>query len=107
MLNPLTKPIIHSPLVNIENLQVTLSLFANTIDHAGFELRLYNASNHTIQHPGILQLTDQYHLAALNLRGQVEQSLADTNHYTLPAFKPGEIRTYGLYPLKTKPNSKN
>lgn len=100
MVNPLTKPIIHAPLVNVENLQVTLSLFARTIDHAGFELRLYNASNHTIQHPGVLQFAKQYHLAALNLRGQVQQSLADTDHYTLPAFKPGEIRTYGLYPLE-------
>ncbi|HAJ55247.1 MAG TPA: hypothetical protein DCL56_11400, partial [Lactobacillus sp.] len=38
----------------------------------------------------------------LNLNNEVRQTVAtDMTVFKLPAFKPGEIRTYGIYPRQS------
>lgn len=101
MMNPTAKPIQHAPLLTTKALQVTFSSFANTVDGAGWELRLYNPTNQTILAPGVLAFKQTCRVAQLDLRGHVQTTLTNTDNYSLPAFKPGEIRTYGIYPIHT------
>ena len=64
-------------------------------------MRLLNASNTPIHDPGIIDLKINSNIVKLNLKGELVESLANNiERYSLEPFKPGEIRTYGIFPNK-------
>src|SRR5699024_1135991 len=111
LINPYTTPIQYFPInraeelvkhfsvFNLENLQVTFSSLQNTGDQTGYELRLLNVSDKPIQNPGVIDLKINSNIVKLNLKGELVESLANNiERYSLEPFKPGEIRTYGIFP---------
>lgn len=70
-------------------------------DQTGYELRLYNPTDEEIAIPGDITCKKISSISELNLRGQHIQQLAmAVDNYQMEAFKPGELRTYGIYPQK-------
>ncbi|KRL58592.1 glycoside hydrolase family 38 N-terminal domain-containing protein [Latilactobacillus fuchuensis] len=103
MMNPTATAIKHAPILAVNDLQVTFSSFMQTIDGTGFELRLYNPTDQAITLPGSLELHQNCRIAELDLRGQVQATLATSpSDYDLTTFGPGEIRTYGIYPIQPR-----
>lgn len=113
LINPYTTPIQYFPInktdelikhfsvFKLENLKVTFSSLHNTRDQTGYELRLLNASNTPIHDPGIIDLKINSNIVKLNLKGELDESLANNvERYSLEPFKPGEVRTYGIFPNK-------
>lgn len=102
MMNKTSQPVKHAPFMTLSNSEVVLSSFANSVDQAGYELRLYNPTDNAITTPGQLTLTGQFRIATLDLRGHVIETVeSSVETFTLPPFGPGEIRTYGLFPIKS------
>jgi mannosylglycerate hydrolase len=99
--NTLGKPLGHAPLVELVGNQVTLSSYAPSVDGTGCELRLYNPRTEAVSNPGKLILTKACNLTINDLAGQVIDSVASqTTTLTMQSFKPGEIRTYGIFPIQ-------
>lgn len=84
--------------VTIDELTVVFSSLQATIDGTGIELRLYNPTDVAQTAPGKLSFDAPTEVKLLNLEGKVIDSVSE-NVTTLPmsAFKPGEIRTYGIF----------
>lgn len=98
--NELANEVKHRPIVKINNLKVTLSSFQTSVDQTGYELRLYNPTQQTVANPGNLQFTQNVNVSLMDLKGEVQQTVANAvKNYSLPKFKPGEIRTMGLFPI--------
>lgn len=100
-INQLNHSIEHQALFELEELQVVFSSLQATTDQTGYEVRMYNPSEKEIPAPGSINCKTLSTIAQLNLRGQHLQHLTETkNRYQMASFKPGEIRTYGIYPQK-------
>ena len=77
-----------------------MSSFQTSVDQTGYELRLYNPTQQTVANPGNLQFTQNVNVSLMDLKGEVQQTVANAvKNYSLPKFKPGEIRTMGLFPI--------
>lgn len=97
--NPLPTAVTHQKTVALEASHVVYSSFEPTIDGTGFELRLYNPLDKAIETPGKLQFAKALSVGIGDLAGHLEQILAsDVTNWAMAAFKPGELRTYYLYP---------
>lgn len=102
MMNKAQHAVLHAPFVALTDSEVVLSSFANSVDQTGYELRLYNPTDQTISASGKLTFNGQFRIATLDLRGHVIETCASaTAEFMLPEFGPGEIRTYGLFPIKS------
>lgn len=102
-INHLPEMISPSSTFEIKDLKVTFSSLQNTADGSGYILRLYNATEEEIEKPGMLVLYSNSNIIRLNLRNELIESLVDnTKEYSFDSFKPGEIRTYGIFPNRYK-----
>lgn len=100
-INQLRETIKHNHLFKLEQLQVVFSSMQVSSEQTGYEVRLYNPTDEEISIPGVIACKKTSSISELNLRGQRIQQLAmAVDDYQMEAFKPGEIRTYGIYPHK-------
>lgn len=85
--------------VTLDNEGVVLSSMLPTIDGTGIELRVYNPSKESIiDNIGTLTFTNPADVLLLDLEGKVRDSVASNKQeVSMAEFKPGEIRTYGIY----------
>lgn len=92
------------PKIIIEELAVVFSSLLTTRDGTGFELRLYHGgSDAIVSKPGVLRFTSAAEVAVLDLEGKRESFIASgVQEIEMAPFKPGEIRTYGIYFAKDK-----
>lgn len=91
----------HHPLLDLHGPGVVVSSLTATQDGTGLVLRLYNPTKTTIAAPGTLDLMQNSNICALNLNDRVRSVLASTTKsLTLAAMRPGEIRSYGIYPIQ-------
>lgn len=101
MMNPTSSSVIHSQIMSVENLEVVISSFSISDDKAGYELRLYNPTDDLIEKPGRIALEVACNIAELDLNGKVKKFIeSKVNTIELSSFRPGEIRTYGIMPIK-------
>lgn len=99
-INVLSRSVTHASLMTLKNSRVTLSAFAPTPDGAGCEIRLYNPNNFHVDAPGELVFTRAVNVTDDDLAGKSQRSIADSvTSLKLAPFKPGEIRTYGVFPI--------
>lgn len=83
----------------LDQLQVVFSSLKLTESRSGYELRVYNASDQTVTAPGTLHFNRPVSLTRLNLRGKrLEDIPVDGSTYAMTTMRPGEIRTYGIFP---------
>ena len=88
-------------LINLNTDKLVLSSLALTKDSSGYALRVYNPTNETVEHAGIVKLAKKAAVDSLNLNSEVLSTLeTSTTEFELNDFKPGEIRTYGIYFIK-------
>ncbi|MCH4169982.1 MAG: alpha-mannosidase [Lactobacillus sp.] len=100
-MNKLAQAVDHPAPIVLADSHVVLSSFTRSVDQTGFELRLYNPTAAPAE-AGVLQLPDTATLALVNLKGEVQQLVAHNSAaVALTPFEPGEIRTYGIYPVNT------
>ncbi|HIY91783.1 glycoside hydrolase family 38 C-terminal domain-containing protein [Companilactobacillus sp. HBUAS56275] len=100
-INKNIEPLIHKPLVNIKADDLVKSTFTSTPDGTGLVVRLYNPSKEKIKNPGSIRLNLSSNVKILNLNNQViENGVDNIKEYELASFNPGEIRTFGIYPIK-------
>ena len=70
-----------------------------TADQTGYTVRLYNPIKEEIATPGRLIFNEDVAVQLVNLNDEAIELIADhVTSYEIPAFKPGEIRTYAIYP---------
>ncbi|MHC9532169.1 glycoside hydrolase family 38 N-terminal domain-containing protein [Dellaglioa sp. L3N] len=101
MMNPTKSAINHNPIISIKDLKVVMSSFSLSDDKTGFELRLYNPTDEKIDQPGRFSLNTVCNVAELDLNGTLNQFIeSKTDIIDILAFGPGEIRTYGIFPIK-------
>ncbi|HFX3740580.1 TPA: glycoside hydrolase family 38 C-terminal domain-containing protein [Enterococcus faecium] len=85
-------------LIRAEKLSVVFSSMQTTIDQTGIELRLYNPTNDVQSEPGSLIFGTKAQVKRLNLEGKAKETIAsDIKKHSMSPFRPGEIRTYGIY----------
>lgn len=101
-INPMTAGLKHAPIVEAKTPQLVISALTTTTDRTGFVLRVYNPTKQALHHPGDLVLGQNSVIKQLNLNNVVTEHLA-TNvlELALADFGPGEIRTYGIYPVQS------
>lgn len=100
-INQLRETVKHDRLFELNQLKVVFSSMQVSSDQTGYELRLYNPTDEEIAIPGDITCKKISSISELNLRGQHIQQLAmAVDNYQMEAFKPGELRTYGIYPQK-------
>lgn len=88
-------------LINLNTDKLVLSSLTLTKDSSGYALRVYNPTNETIEHAGTVKLAKKAAVDNLNLNSEVLNTLeTSTTEFELNDFKPGEIRTYGIYFIK-------
>lgn len=111
VLNRFTTPIQYFPVntlnltndkkavVTLKDESVVLSSMLPTIDGTGIELRLYNPSKQVVkENIGTVVCTKPADISLLDLEGKMQQSVASASQeLEMAPFKPGEIRTYGIY----------
>ena len=69
-----------------------------SIDQRGIQLRLYNPCDTAQDMPGIIKLQDPATIKLLNLEGKIIGNLEDSaEELIMEEFRPGEIRTYGIF----------
>lgn len=100
MINENPTALQHYPLCEVKATGLVISSFSVTSDYSGLVIRLYNPSKEMLKNPGHLQLAQTSNVSALNLNHEVRKNLAtEVECFELPDFAPGEIQTYGIYPL--------
>lgn len=101
MMNPIQhQKVTHQQLLGLGIQNLTMSSFGVTKDQTGVEVRLYNPTDNDVTAPGKLKLAKESNIVLLDLEGNMLHSVAnDQMEYHLEDFKPGEIRTYGIYPI--------
>lgn len=101
MVNPIRhQKVNHKQIIGLKIQDLTLSAFSLTKDQTGVEVRLYNPTDNAITAPGKIDLKRKSSVALLDLNGKIIRSVANNQkEYQLEDFKPGEIRTYGIYPI--------
>lgn len=93
----------HSPM-ELGGSALVVSSVGGTPDGAGWLVRLYNPTDFAQTDAGELRFAEPSSVRALNLNNEVQQSLATgVTKFRLPAFGPGEIRTFGIYPRQSLP----
>lgn len=93
-----------SPL-EVKDLLVVMSSIYPTKDGAGFEIRLYNPKDTSIEKPGKFIMSRNCSISKVNLEGNIlEEVYTENNILYLEAFKSGEIRTYCIYPNNKEKN---
>lgn len=91
--------LVHQSPVQLVSRDLVVSSVSETPDHAGYLVRVYNPTDVTVVTAGDFILEVAASIRQLNLNHETKQTLAtDVTTFKLPAFKPGEIRTYGIYP---------
>ncbi len=91
--------LVHQSPVQLVSRDLVVSSVSETPDHAGYLVRVYNPTDVTVATAGDFILEVAASIRQLNLNHETKQTLAtDVTTFKLPAFKPGEIRTYGIYP---------
>lgn len=101
MMNPTKTNVNHNSIMSVQNLKVIMSSFSISDDKTGFELRLYNPTDNVINQPGNLSLNTTCNIAELDLNGKVSHFInSKVTTVDLLSFGPGEIRTYGIFPIK-------
>lgn len=92
---PLTQA---APLLQLKAPQLVVSALTMTPDETGLVLRVYSPTKQAIERPGRLDFEQPVTLKALDLNHVVKENLTTgVTKYDLAAFRPGEIRTYGIY----------
>lgn len=84
--------------IRAEKLSVVFSSMQTTIGQTGIELRFYNPTNEVQSEPGSLIFGTKAQVKRLNLEGKAKETIAsDIKKHSMSPFRPGEIRTYGIY----------
>ncbi|QVI34511.1 alpha-mannosidase [Lacticaseibacillus chiayiensis] len=97
-------PLAHHSAIALNDTKLVVSSVSATADGTGYLVRLYNPSEQMYQQADTLHFAQPVSVRLLNLNNETRQTLAtDVTSFELPAFKPGEIRTYGIYPRQTLP----
>lgn len=103
MINKNSVSLAHRPLCEVKVNDLVISTLTATSDQAGLVLRLYNPNKYPVEAPGQLIFNLNSNVMALNLNHEVTKSLAyKVEQYDLTTFAPGEIKTYGIYPIIEK-----
>ena len=85
-------------MIALENIGVIFSSMETSSDQTGIQLRLYNPQDNSQKMPGIIKLQEPAAIKLLNLEGKIIDSLENSVEELLMAeFRPGEIRTYGIF----------
>ncbi|WP_347962891.1 glycoside hydrolase family 38 C-terminal domain-containing protein [Lactococcus formosensis] len=85
-------------MIALENIGVIFSSMETSSDQTGIQLRLYNPQDTSQKMPGIIKLQEPAAIKLLNLEGKIIDSLENSVEELLMAeFRPGEIRTYGIF----------
>lgn len=96
--NEMENKVNHLPLLEIIEGQVAFSSLQSSRDKTGIEVRFYNPRKQTIDKPGKILLKQNATVSLLDLEGKDKGLLCDGNReFEMQPFKPGEIRTYGIY----------
>ena len=70
----------------------------SSIDQTDIQLRLYNPCDTAQGMPGVIKLQEPAAIKLLNLEGKIIGSLENsTKELKMAEFRPGEIRTYGIF----------
>ena len=89
--------------VTLVNSNVVFSSLYAMANKPGMELRLYNPTNEEKKSPGTLVFDHPVKVKLLNLEGKPLVSIAENLEVLImEPFKPGEIRTYGIFLIKNK-----
>ncbi|MDO4670475.1 MAG: glycoside hydrolase family 38 C-terminal domain-containing protein [Aerococcus sp.] len=97
-IQPLVKPLHHSGDLRLESDDLVMSALTLTPDETGIVVRVYNPAKQSVSQAGRLIFQREANVKQLNLNHDVQQTLADgVTQYALNDFRPGEIRTYGIY----------
>ncbi|EIR4022433.1 mannosylglycerate hydrolase [Enterococcus sp. DIV1614a] len=84
--------------VTLVHSNVVFSSLYATANKPGMELRLYNPTNEEKKSPGTLVFDHPVQVKLLNLEGKPLVSIAENLEVLImESFKPGEIRTYGIF----------
>ena len=95
-------PLRHHSAIELIGSDLVVSSVSATSDGTGYLVRLYNPTDQTCTETATLHLAQPASVRLLNLNNEVRQTVAtDVTAFELPAFKPGEIRTYGIYPRQS------
>lgn len=85
-------------MIALENIGVIFSSMEASSDQTGIQLRLYNPQDTAQKMPGIIKLQDPAAIKLLNLEGKIIDSLENSvEELSMAEFRPGEIRTYGIF----------
>lgn len=99
-INALAQKLEHNSVFALDAPQLICSSLYLSEDKNGFILRLYNPNKYEISNPGSINLKVECSLADLNLNNQIQKSLGTyTDKVVLSSFRPGEIKTYGIFPI--------
>ena len=84
--------------IALANSEVAFSSMETSIDQRGIQLRLYNPCDTAQDMPGIIKLQEPATIKLLNLEGKIIGNLEDSaEELIMEEFRPGEIRTYGIF----------
>lgn len=90
----------HVPLMQLSAPNLVVSATTTTPDQTGLVIRVYNPAKTKLLAPGKLILGRASVIKQLNLNHVAIDNLADNvTELSLADFRPGEVRTYGIYPI--------
>ena len=99
-INATAATLTHLPLLQLTAPKLVISSLTTTPDQTGLVLRVYNPTKKSLATPGKLTLGQTSVVKQLNLNHVAIDNLADcVTDLSLADFRPGEIRTYGIYPV--------
>ncbi|MEY8292811.1 glycoside hydrolase family 38 C-terminal domain-containing protein [Carnobacteriaceae bacterium 52-44] len=99
--NELTQPTFQfQDLISLESEKVLFSSFRRARNNEGYELRLFNPSLDQTVDGGQIKLNESIDYTTVNLLGEKLTSDQKSNTIVLGEFKPGEIKTILLSPIK-------
>lgn len=91
----------HSSLIDVNSKSLVISSFTMTKDSTGYVLRVYNPLKESIKNPGSITFNQLSNVKILDLNHVIKANIGDgLKEIEMDDFTPGEIRTYGVYPIK-------
>ena len=88
----------HKKLFNLTCDELVVSSLYTSNDNTGLVLRIYNPNKYTLKKAGRLNFKSIVNVLKMDLNNKVEKTLAvDANSFELYNFRPGEIRSYGIF----------
>ncbi len=88
----------HKKLFDLISDELVVSSLYTSYDNAGIVLRVYNPNKYIVKRAGRLDFNHMANVVKMNLNDEVQKTVAvDANSYELYDFKPGEIRSYGIF----------